>query len=184
LLTLSWSTIVVPRAAFRALILIVPALLSGCQDRRADQAFLHGDYQKSVAELQSLANLGEPRAQYDLALLYDQGLGVPQSDAQAFHWYSRAAEHGDVRAQYNLGLMYMNGQGMAPDLVQAYYWLSLALAGGEAKAPDARDYLAEKMTAEQIEEAKNLVRHRLTTGDRPADPKVHYEPPRPHPEAP
>jgi hypothetical protein len=169
---------------FCAMPLIVAVLCSGCQDRRADKAFLHGDYQKSVAELQSLANIGEPRAQYDLALLYDQGLGVPHSDAQAFHWYSRAAEHGDVRAQYNLGLMYMNGQGMAPDFIQAYYWLSLALAGGEAKAPDARDYLADKMTAGQIEEAKTLVRHRLTTGDQPADPKIHYEAPRAHPDAP
>ncbi|HJT22561.1 MAG TPA: tetratricopeptide repeat protein [Nitrospira sp.] len=166
-----------PRPALSTVVLIVAALLSGCQDRRADKAFLHGDYQKSVAELQSLANIGEPRAQYDLALLYDQGLGVPQSDTQAFHWYSRAAEHGDVRAQYNLGLMYMNGQGMAPDLVQAYYWLSLALAGGEAKAPDARDYLLEKMSPGQIQEGNNLVRHRLTTGDQPAEPKIHYEAP-------
>ena len=150
--------------------------LSACQDQRADKAYLHGDYGKSAQELQSLANLNEARAQYDLALLYDKGLGVPQSDAQAFHWYTRAAEHGDRRAQYNLGLMYMNGQGMTPNLVRAYYWLSLSLGQGDENATAAREYLIEKMTSEQIEEAKNLVRKRLIDGERPIAP-IHREAP-------
>ena len=124
-----------------------------------------------------MANLGEARAQYDLALLYDQGLGVPQSDAQALLWYQRAAEHGDRRAQYNLGLMHMNGQGMAPNVVHAYFWLSLSLAQGDTNAPAAREYLIEKMTPEQIEEAKNHVRKRLTEGERPAPEGVHHDQP-------
>jgi len=151
--------------------------LSACQDRRADRAYLKGDYGTSAEELQSLATLGEARAQYDLALLYDKGLGVPQSDAQALLWYTRAAEHGDAQAQYNLGLMYMNGQGMTPDLVLAYYWLSLALGQGEEKAPPAREYLVDRMTAEQIEEAKKLVRERVIRGERPSAREVHHDAP-------
>ena len=141
-------------------------VLAACQDRRADRAYLRGDYAKTAKELEGLANLGDPRAQYDLAVLYDKGLGVPQSDAEALRWYTRAADQGDARAQYNLGLMYMNGQGVEPNLVLAYYWMSLSVAQGNANAPPARDYLTEKMTHAQLEEANKLVRERLAKGLR------------------
>ena len=88
----------------------------------------------------------------------------PQSDAEALRWYTRAAEQGDARAQYNLGLMYMNGQGIEPNLVLAYYWMSLSVAQGNENAPPARDYLTEKMTPAQIEEANKLVAQRLGKG--------------------
>jgi TPR repeat protein len=142
-------------------------VLAACEDRRADKAYLRNDYDKTAKELEGLANLGEPRAQYDLALLYDKGLGVAQSDAEALRWYTRAAEQGEARAQYNLGLMYMNGQGTTPNLVMAYYWISLSVAQGNQNAPAARDYLAEKMIAEQIEEANRLVRAKLAEGGSP-----------------
>jgi TPR repeat protein len=141
--------------------LTMVVVFTACEDRRADKAYLRGDYAKTAKELEGLANLGDPRAQYDLAVLYDNGLGVPQSDAEALRWYTRAADQGDARAQYNLGLMYMNGQGVEPNLVLAYYWVSLSVAHGNANASPARDYLTEKMTHAQIEEANKLVSGRL-----------------------
>lgn len=96
---------------------------------------------------------------------------MPQSDSEAWRWYTRAAEQGDARAQYNLGLMYMNGQGVEPNLVLAYYWVSLSAAQGNGNAPPARDYLAEKMTPEQIEEANTLVHERLAEGPRTVVPQ-------------
>lgn len=156
-----------PRSGLLVVLCATIGLFAACQDRRADKAYLKGDYQKSAKELESLANMGEPRAQYDLAVLYDQGLGVPQSDALALRWYTRAAEHGEPRAQYNLGLMYMNGQGTSPDVVLAYYWISLSLAQGNQRAPEAREYLAERMTQEQIASAQSLVNARLSAGQQP-----------------
>ena len=141
--------------------LTMVVVFTACEDRRADKAYLRGDYAKTAKELEGLANLGDPRAQYDLAVLYDNGLGVPQSDAEALRWYTRAADQGDARAQYNLGLMYMNGQGVEPNLVLAYYWVSLSVAHGNANASPARDYLTEKMTHAQIEDANKLVSGRL-----------------------
>ena len=141
--------------------LTMVVVFTACEDRRADKAYLRGDYAKTAKELEGLANLGDPRAQYDLAVLYDNGLGVPQSDAEALRWYTRAADQGDARAQYNLGLMYMNGQGVEPNLVLAYYWVSLSVAHGNANASPARDYLSEKMTHAQIEDANKLVSGRL-----------------------
>ena len=131
--------------------------LNACEDRRADQAYVRGDYAKAAADIQFLANRGEPRAQYDLGLMYDKGQGVPQSDSEAMRWYTLAAEQGEPRAQYNLGLMYLNGQGVPPDLAKAYSWISLSASQGNAHARDAKDYVSEKMSPGQMAEAKRLV---------------------------
>lgn len=138
--------------------LITLCVATACADRRADKAYRRGDYETAARELRELASNGEPRAQYDLGLLYDKGQGVPQNDREALKWYTLAAKQGEPRAQYNLGLMYANGQGVQPDLVTAYYWISLAAAQGNQNALNARDYLSEKMTVEQVTEGKRRVR--------------------------
>lgn len=145
------------RAAILASLLLHLVNASACEDRRADKAYLRGDYDKAVTDIEFLANGGEARAQYDLGLLYDQGQGVPQNDARAMHWYALAAEQGEPRAQYNLGLMYLNGQGVQPDLVTAYYWITLSANRGNVHARDARDYVGEKMSTQQLAESKRLV---------------------------
>ena len=138
--------------------LILLSTFGACEDRRADKAYLRGDYDKALVDVQFLAHNGEARAQYDLGVMYDKGQGVPQSDAVAMQWYERAAAQGEPRAQYNLGLMYLNGQGVPPDLVTAYYWVSLSAGHGNQHAMDARDYISEKMSVEQIAEGKRRVR--------------------------
>ncbi len=138
-------------------LLTLAVVTVACEDRRADKAYRRGDYSTAVKDLQFLANGGDIRAQYDLGLMYDKGQGVPQSDSDALWWYRRAAEQGEPRAQYNLGLMYLNGQGVEADLVKAYYWVSLSAAHGNKHALDARDYISEKMTVDQIVVGKQLV---------------------------
>ena len=120
--------------------LVLLCTFAACEDRRADKAYVRGDYDKA------------------LGLMYDKGQGVPQSDAEALQWYERAAEQGEPRAQYNLGLMHLNGQGVPPDLVTAYYWVSLSASHGNQHAMEARDYISEKMSVEQIAEGKRRVR--------------------------
>jgi len=138
--------------------LVLLCTFAACEDRRADKAYVRGDYDKAVVDVQFLAHSGEARAQYDLGVMYDKGQGVPQSDSEALQWYERAAEQGEPRAQYNLGLMHLNGQGLPPDLVTAYYWVSLSASHGNQPAMDAREYISEKMSVEQIAEGKRRVR--------------------------
>jgi len=66
-------------------------------------AYRSGDYQAALAEWRLLAESGHATAQYNLGLMYEQGMGVPQDHARAVAWYRRAAEHGYVKAQHNLG---------------------------------------------------------------------------------
>lgn len=88
-----------------------------------------------------------------------------EEGATAFNWrdYPTAlaeleplAQQGDWRAQALLGRMYRDGEGVAQDNVRAYHWFDRAAAGGDAESAVARDALAERMTAAEIDKAKGL----------------------------
>ncbi|MDR1297588.1 MAG: sel1 repeat family protein [Deltaproteobacteria bacterium] len=64
---------------------------------------------------------GDAQAQFDVALAYDEGEGVPVDDVKAIFWYTKAAENGNDQAAYNLGIMYDTGEGMpAPDQKKSF----------------------------------------------------------------
>jgi hypothetical protein len=119
-------------------------------------AYQKGDYVGAAKEWRPLADEGDAVAQYNLALLYLDGHGVPQSDAEAVNWFRRAAEQDNTLAQHNLGAMYGSGQGVKRDYVQAYKWLNLCAAKGNAGCVAQRDRLAKKLKHAQIEEAQKL----------------------------
>ena len=73
-----------------------------------------------------MAEQGIADAQYNLALMYDSGRGVPQDDEQAVMWYRKAAEQGHANAQFNLGAMYQDGRGVPRNKVLAHMWFNLA----------------------------------------------------------
>ena len=94
--------------------------------------------------------------------MYNEGQGVPQDYAEAANWYRRAAEQGDAPPQFLLGLMYEKGRGVPQDFIQAHMWLNLAASrsSGETRdeAAKIRDFLAARMTPDQIAEAQRLAR--------------------------
>ena len=51
------------------------------------------------------AGLGLPDSQFNLAILYERGDGVPQSLADAFKWYSIAAASGDAESRTRMVLL-------------------------------------------------------------------------------
>ena len=53
-----------------------------------------GDYTGALNAWQPLADQGDPRAQYSMAILYLKGRGVGQDKAKAMEWAGRAAEQG------------------------------------------------------------------------------------------
>ena len=110
---------------------------------------LWGVYRKAAEQ-------GDAMGQYNLGLMYDEGEGVPENDAEAVGWYRKAAEQGYAKAQNNLGLMYAKGEGVLEDYVLAYAWLNLAAAQGNEGSVEAKDVLRPKMTAEQIARAQKL----------------------------
>lgn len=85
-----------------------------------------GDNKRLAAVLTRLAENGEVNAQYKLAGLYEQGLGVFTDAAKAFFWYMKAAEQNNAVAQYKVALAYENGDGVAKDLYEAEKWYEKA----------------------------------------------------------
>ena len=46
-----------------------------------------------------LADQGDVDAQNNLGVMYDNGNGVPENDAEAVKWFRKAANQGDATAQ-------------------------------------------------------------------------------------
>ena len=68
-------------------------------------AYQNGDYATALRELQPLAEQGDANAQYNLGLMYDKGLGVPQDEKTALKWLTLAKRQGVAYSQENLGFL-------------------------------------------------------------------------------
>ena len=128
-------------------------------------AYLRGDYDTALAEFRPLAEQGYASAQYNLGVMYDNGLGVPQDYREAAKWYRFAAEQGKVKAQSNLASMYTHGQGVPEDYVLAHKWADLAASQGGEDAVKIRDAVATSMTPQQIAVAQRLAREWKPKGE-------------------
>jgi TPR repeat protein len=80
-----------------------------------DQAggrFQAGDHAGAAQLVTKAAAAGNAVAQLRLALMYDQGDGVPQSARNAFAWYSKAAAQGEPESLNQVGLFYELAEGV------------------------------------------------------------------------
>ena len=104
--------------------------LAGGQRKTPLEVCLDGgrDWAAWADACRTAAEQEDPKAQNNLGVMYNKGLGVPQDNAEAMRWYRRAAEQGDAGAQNNLGNMYNKGLGVPADYVRAHMWYNLAVS--------------------------------------------------------
>ncbi len=88
----------------------------------------------SPVVLQSLAQAGDAKAQYELASLYATGRERPRDLKLAAHWYEKSAVQGLAPAQYRLGALYEKGLGVKRSLAQATFWYRKAALAGNIRA--------------------------------------------------
>jgi uncharacterized protein len=88
------------------------------------------DYATALRLFRPLADQGDDVAQFDLAVMYNKGWGVPRDYLQAAKWYRLAAAQGNADAQYNLGILYDGGHRYA----EAVKWYRKAADQGLADA--------------------------------------------------
>ena len=103
------------------------------------------------------AELGHAEAQFNLAVMHQNGWGVPPSDEVANEWYLLAADQGVTPAQVALGRFFAMDFLDSFDPIEAYKWFSLAAHLGDVDAVDKRDFLAARMSPDQIAEGDRLV---------------------------
>jgi len=90
------------------------------------------NYYPAYLALLPLAHRGDPRAQYLVALMNDNGLGPVQLNVDdAARWYKAAAEKEMAEAQFALANMYSTGRGVGTvDPQQAVNWLTRSAKNG------------------------------------------------------
>ena len=127
-------------------------------------AYSAGDYATALQEWTPLAEAGDADARYNLGVMYDNGEGVPQDDAEAIKWWRLAAEQGDVKSQNSLGIMYQYGLGVLQNNTMAHMWYNIASANGHEKSGGYRDELAGLMTNADISKAQAMARECMNSG--------------------
>src|SRR5262249_698714 len=93
-----------------------------------------GNLPLAYQEFRAWADKGEAECQFNLALMYEKGIGVAQDEKQAVIWYRKSADQGNSNAQFNLGVLYENGRGCEVDFAQANQWYRKASVQGDALA--------------------------------------------------
>lgn len=112
---------------------------------------------EAVSWFHLAAEQDDGHAQTHLGDMYRQGQGVPQDHAEAVKRYRQAADQAYPTAQHKLGLMYLNGLGVPQDHVVAYALFYIALVTDSDEAEEDLKALKQRMTHNEITEAKGLV---------------------------
>lgn len=79
------------------------------------RAYGDGDFAQAARLWTPLARAGDPRAQYMLGYMAENGQGRPWSNHDAAAWYRLAANQGYPQAQVGLGELYLRGMGVPRD---------------------------------------------------------------------
>ena len=92
-----------------AIVIAIAISLVACSEKAADsnqtEKAVATVTEDRIAQLQREAQEGDPDAQYNLAYMYENGLGVPKNETKALELYQQAADQGHPAAQDNLEAM-------------------------------------------------------------------------------
>jgi len=95
-----------------------------------------GNYIKALDAFYTLAKKGDPKAQFNVGLIYANGKGVNKDTYQAMEWYKKAAEQGNTAAQYNLAKLIAQRPDKEDPRAQkrVKYWYEKAAEVGQKEA--------------------------------------------------
>jgi len=103
------------------------------QDCRSDQS-AWSDFGRSFDACRRLADEGDPRVEYKVAVMYNFGLGVPPDHGEGSVWLRRAADQGFAPAQTALADMFRQGVGVDRNYAEAAKWYMRAAEQGYGSA--------------------------------------------------
>lgn len=106
-------------------------------------AQMQGDHETALWIFSTCAREGNVYGMMSLALMYELGLGVAQSDERAAALYRQVAHHPDHagygrNGKYYYALALLQGRGVPRDAVQGLHWMREAARYGQE---DALKYL-------------------------------------------
>jgi len=110
----------------------VPVYAGDLQD--GVEAYKEEDFETVVSKWQPLAERGDPRAQFNLGMMYFDGYGEANNYFAAAKWFWRASKQGHAKSQLKLGTMYYKGIGVTESKSKAAKLYRMSAAGGNGKA--------------------------------------------------
>src|SRR5688572_27015912 len=84
------------------------------------------DMKKAIELLNMAVTDNIPAALFDLAICYEEGLGVEKNEQVAFELYLKAALEGDKESIHSIGRCYYHGIGVPRNEKIAFIWLGKA----------------------------------------------------------
>ena len=107
-------------------------MIAGCSDyHTARRAYEVGQFTEALAILERLADAGDARAQYEVALMYLQGIGTKVDPLRGGQWMLTAANNGNVTAMVEIGGRFENGVNAEKNLILAFTWYRRAALAGD-----------------------------------------------------
>tara|TARA_B100001741_G_scaffold298669_1_gene284404 strand:+ start:43 stop:522 length:480 start_codon:yes stop_codon:yes gene_type:complete len=111
------------------LLIILPVEYGYCDDV-GYKYYQKGEFDKAYDIWTKELEDGEPKAYFNIALLYFFGNGVKKDLYMAFDYCEIAAYKGLPRAQNNLAYMHLKGLGTEKNYLLAYAWSKIAIENG------------------------------------------------------
>lgn len=117
------------------------------------------DRENAFIWCEKAANKGFVLAMLDLGALYQNGLGIEQSEAKSFEWYLKAANLGESLGKYHVGLKILRGKGTEKNEKLAFDWLKSAAEDGVAEAMSRLAAMYEKGKGVEVDLKKSFEWH-------------------------
>ena len=96
----------------------------------AKECFEKEDYEQAVSFYEQAAKLDCADAEYELAQLYQAGVGVAKDEKKAAYYFELAAMLEHAEAQNAIGDCFYYGQGVPRNYKKAVYWYRQAANKG------------------------------------------------------
>ncbi len=172
----------------RGVVLVAMALVILTPPAQADRGMRtlkRGDYQTALNIWIPVAEQGSARAQYNIWVLYEKGLGVRREKTQATEWLERAARSGSVIARDRISAreaevvlktakerarlgnaeammvianIYADGVSVTRNLDEAHLWYSRAMRAGHPVAANALLRIEDPMTRGETSKARKAIK--------------------------
>ncbi len=117
---------------------------------------VHKDAKQAIKWCRKATEQDYVPAQLELGHQYSYGVSLSKDLLKASEWYTKAAKQGSIEAQCSLGELYEGGWGVNQNYPLAYSLFNAVAINGYDEGVRLRDKLEEKMSDDQITEAKAL----------------------------
>ena len=103
------------------------------------------DVKRALVLFTLAAEQGDANAQYNLSIMYRDGISTKIDVQRSLELFTLAAEQGLAKAQFNLGAIYANGDVVERSISSAHEWFTKAAAQGDKKAIEQLKRLDEHL---------------------------------------